>query len=168
MRFRNNRNRRSESFRAKTLGQLPGRRWRRALACLGAMAAFLTCAAWPGQQAPSPGKDEPPLTSKTNQPPDAGHKQETRDQQVEKQKSGATHAEPKDQIALDSAKLLKLATDLRIEVDKTTLDTLSLTIVRKADEIEKLAHSMREKMKVAVEPAKAEIAAKNTRCGVDK
>ena len=153
MRFRNNFNCRNKSFPTKTLGPLPGRRWRRTLACLGAV-ALLTCAAWAGRQAPSPGKDKPPLASTTDQQSDTNHKQETRDQQVEQHKSSATRAEPKDQIALDSAKLLKLATDLRIEVDKTTIDTLSLTIIRKADEIEKLAHSVKEKMKVAVGPAK--------------
>jgi hypothetical protein len=34
-------------------------------------------------------------------------------------------------------------------VDKSTKDTLSLDVVKKADEIEKLAHSVKEKMKNA-------------------
>jgi hypothetical protein len=53
------------------------------------------------------------------------------------------------QIADDSARLLKLATDLKAEVDKTTKDTLSLGVIRKADEIERLAHDVKEKMKLA-------------------
>jgi hypothetical protein len=44
--------------------------------------------------------------------------------------------------------LLKLATDLKTEVDKTTKDTLSLGVIRKADEIERLAHDVKEKMKL--------------------
>jgi len=45
-----------------------------------------------------------------------------------------------------------MAIVLKAEVDKTTKDTLSLNVIRKADEIEKLAHSVKEKMKVAVGP----------------
>jgi hypothetical protein len=47
------------------------------------------------------------------------------------------------QIADDSANLLKLATALKAEVDKTTKDELSVAVVRKAGEIEQLAHRMR-------------------------
>lgn len=61
----------------------------------------------------------------------------------------AANAERRKQIADDSARLLKLATDLKAEVDKTTKDTLSLNVIRKADEIEKLAHGVKEKMKLS-------------------
>lgn len=53
------------------------------------------------------------------------------------------------QLADDSARLLTLAIALKAEVDKTNKDMLSLSVVRKADEIEKLAHSVREKIKSA-------------------
>jgi hypothetical protein len=59
----------------------------------------------------------------------------------------AANAERKKRIADESIRLLKLATELKSEVDKTTKDTLSLTVVRKADEIEKLAHNVKETMK---------------------
>ena len=49
----------------------------------------------------------------------------------------------KQQIASECADLLKMATDLKTEVDKTTKDTLSVTVVRKAGEIEQLAHKVR-------------------------
>jgi len=64
----------------------------------------------------------------------------------------AINAERKKQIADESARLLKLATDLKIEVDKTTKDTLSISVVRKADEIEKLAHTVKETMKLNARP----------------
>lgn len=64
------------------------------------------------------------------------------------QKFDAANAERRKQIADDSERLLKLATDLKAEVDKTTKDTLSLSVIRKADEIEKLAHSVKDKMKL--------------------
>jgi hypothetical protein len=62
----------------------------------------------------------------------------------------AADPERKKQIAEESAILLKLATDLKAEVDKTTKDTLSLNVIRKADQIEKLAHNVKESMKPAV------------------
>jgi hypothetical protein len=68
--------------------------------------------------------------------------------QTGQQNFDAANTERRKQIADDSARLLKLATDLKTEVDKTTKDTLSLNVIRKADEIEKLAHSVKEKMKL--------------------
>jgi hypothetical protein len=51
------------------------------------------------------------------------------------------------QLVLDTQKLLALANELKVEVDKSNKDTMSLDVIRKADEIEKLAHSVKEKMK---------------------
>jgi hypothetical protein len=51
------------------------------------------------------------------------------------------------QLAADTDKLLALATDLKAQVDKSTKDTLSVDVIKKADEIEKLAHSVKERMK---------------------
>ncbi|MGA2250096.1 hypothetical protein [Terracidiphilus sp.] len=45
----------------------------------------------------------------------------------------------------ERADLLKLATELKSEVDKSTKDTLSLTVVRKADEIERVARGMKDR-----------------------
>ena len=53
--------------------------------------------------------------------------------------------ERKKQIAEQSADLLKLANSLKAEMDKTSKDTLSVTVVRRAGEIEQLAHRMRSK-----------------------
>jgi predicted nucleic acid-binding Zn-ribbon protein len=47
----------------------------------------------------------------------------------------------------DTDKLLQLSTQLKQYVDKSNSNTLSLDVIRKAEEIEKLAHSVREKMK---------------------
>ncbi len=46
-------------------------------------------------------------------------------------------------VADASANLLELANSLKKEVDKTTADTLSVAVVRKATEIEQLARKMR-------------------------
>ena len=50
-------------------------------------------------------------------------------------------------LVADTDKLLALATDLKEQVDKSTKDTMSVDVIKKADEIEKLAHSVKERMK---------------------
>jgi hypothetical protein len=50
-------------------------------------------------------------------------------------------------IRSDTEKLLKLAEELKQYVDKTNENTLSVDVLKKAEEIEKLAHSVKEKMK---------------------
>jgi|SRR5947209_5890745 len=52
----------------------------------------------------------------------------------------------------DTEKLLKLANELKESVDKTNENVLSLEVVRKAEEIEKLAKSVKERMKVEQTP----------------
>ena len=47
----------------------------------------------------------------------------------------------------DTDKLLKLAGELKDYVDKTNESTLSVDVLKKAEEIEKLAHSVKDKMK---------------------
>ncbi len=51
------------------------------------------------------------------------------------------------QLRTDTDKLLKLSEELKAYVDKTNQNILSLDVVRKADEIEKLAKSVKDKMK---------------------
>ncbi len=50
-------------------------------------------------------------------------------------------------LKADTDKLLKLAVELKDYVDKSNENVLSLDVVKKADEIEKLAHSVKDKMK---------------------
>jgi hypothetical protein len=50
------------------------------------------------------------------------------------------------QILADTQKLLKLSQELKTEVAKSSKDTLSLTVVKKAEEIEKLAKTLKEEM----------------------
>jgi hypothetical protein len=47
----------------------------------------------------------------------------------------------------DTDKLLKLSIELKAYVDKSDENVLSLDVVKKAEEIEKLAKSVRDKMK---------------------
>ncbi|HEY6412512.1 MAG TPA: hypothetical protein VIX42_02420 [Edaphobacter sp.] len=50
-------------------------------------------------------------------------------------------------LEADTDKLLALATDLKKQVDKTNKDILSVDVVKKAEEIEKLARSMKTQAK---------------------
>lgn len=45
--------------------------------------------------------------------------------------------------------MLELATELKEYVDKTNENIMSVDVIKKTDEIEKLAKSVREKMKTA-------------------
>ncbi len=47
----------------------------------------------------------------------------------------------------DTEKLLKLSVELKAYVDKSDENVLSLDVIKKADEIEKLAKSVKDKMK---------------------
>jgi len=47
----------------------------------------------------------------------------------------------------DTEKLLKLAEELKASVDKSSASVLSLEVLKKAEEIEKLARSVKDKMK---------------------
>ncbi len=55
--------------------------------------------------------------------------------------------ERQSQLKQDTEKLFKLATELKEQVGKTNQNILSLDVVEKAEEIEKLAHSVKEKMR---------------------
>jgi hypothetical protein len=50
-------------------------------------------------------------------------------------------------LKTDTDKLLKLSIELKTYVDKSDENVLSVDVIRKADEIEKLARSVKDKMK---------------------
>jgi hypothetical protein len=86
--------------------------------------------------------DNPPM-GRINQP-------ETGPQEkgVEEQKVRTPAAsERQKKLAADTERLLALAKELKQEVDKTNKNVLSVGVVKKAEEIEKLARSVRSQMK---------------------
>jgi hypothetical protein len=66
---------------------------------------------------------------------------------LERDQAKLRNADRQKQIVADTQKLVALANELNAAVEKSNKDTLSLDVIRKADEIEKLAKSVREKMK---------------------
>ena len=95
----------------------------------------------------------PHLPPELNRVPDSNQANDINSQQAKNKSFEAANAARKKQIIEDTAMLLKLATDLKTEVDKTNQNTLSVGIIRKADEIEKLAHGVKEKMKLTMGPS---------------
>jgi hypothetical protein len=120
-----------------------------AAACLFA-GAFVMAAVIGAQEAPVGSPDRPYLMPEANRPLDANQKMLMQEQQQKKANFEAANAERKKQLTDDSAHLLKLANELKTEVDKTDKDTLSISVIRKADEIERLARVVKEKMKLTV------------------
>jgi hypothetical protein len=128
---------------------------KRACICLGVVAALSGTAQAPNTTPPSGGalrRDRADIAASINRTPDANDMTRMREQQAKQQNFEAANIERKRQMAEDSARLLKMASDLKAEVDKTNKDTLSLTVIRKAEEIERLAHNVKEKMKLTVGP----------------
>jgi hypothetical protein len=106
---------------------------------LGVCVAQTPAAAEPAQGPPRVSSD--PETMPTEQPAAAGTGKNTPQSGLA---ADAAAQSAGSQVAGDCAALLKLATDLKAEVDKTTKDELSVTVVRKAGEIEQLARKVRD------------------------
>jgi hypothetical protein len=144
--FERDRNHRQPGNRNNRRSYLQWSSWGVSLTLLATIATTAQNAQVPAP-APTP---HPILLPEANRLPDANDQMEMHEQQAKKQDFATANAERKRQIADDSAKLVKLATDLKTEVDKTTKDTLSVNVIRKAEEIERLARSVKEKMKLTV------------------
>lgn len=56
-------------------------------------------------------------------------------------------AERQKKLAADTEKLVALSTALKEQVDESNKDILSIDMIKKAEEIEKLAHSVKERIK---------------------
>jgi Spy/CpxP family protein refolding chaperone len=67
--------------------------------------------------------------------------------QAERDRLKAVNQDRQKKLKEDTDKLLQLSTELKEYVDKTNENILSINVIKKAEEIEKLAKSVREKMK---------------------
>ena len=68
---------------------------------------------------------------------------------MEDEQAKLRNAERQKKLVEETTRLLALANELKAAVDKSDKNTLSLDVVRKADEIDKLAKNVRDKMKNA-------------------
>jgi hypothetical protein len=92
------------------------------------------------------------LPTPINQPPDPNIQMMMREQHGKQQNFAAANIERRRQISHDSDKLLKLAAELNAEASGTNSDPLSPNLIRKFDDLEKLAHAVKEKMKLTIGP----------------
>ncbi len=70
-------------------------------------------------------------------------------QQMEKDQIARAMVQQRVQLRLDTEKLVNLTAELKQQVDKTGADILSMDVIKKAQEIQKLAKSVQDKMKNA-------------------
>lgn len=87
-----------------------------------------------GSSRPSLGSDRPGMNDPMGMPDP--HK-------LEKMREEDRHK----RLQADTAKLVQLTNELKDEVDKTSRDELSVDVVKKAAEIEKLARDVKERMR---------------------
>jgi len=69
------------------------------------------------------------------------------EEKMEKEREKALNKQRQTNLQKDTDHLLQLATELKQYVDKTNEHTLSLDVIKKADEIERLAKSVKDKMR---------------------
>jgi hypothetical protein len=91
--------------------------------------------------APMPLPTDPQFSKQRNS--ELTEAEERMERQREKQMNQQRHASLKE----DTDKLLELATELKKHVDESNENLLSLEVVKKAEEIEKLAKKVKDKMK---------------------
>ncbi|HUH61522.1 MAG TPA: hypothetical protein VLZ50_00940 [Terracidiphilus sp.] len=122
----------------------------RTIAVLVATAA-LSAVAQPGQQALLRSSDRPYIANEAaNRLPDANEQMIMHEQQEQKQDFESANAVRRKLLTDESAKLLQLAAQLKTEMDKTDKDTLSIGVIRKAEQIEKLAKDVKAQMKLTI------------------
>lgn len=78
------------------------------------------------------------------QPPQQEDEQRVR---MERDQAKKVNQQRHENLKRDTDKLVKLSNELKQYVDKSNENMLSLDVIKKAEEIEKLAHSVKEKMK---------------------
>ena len=123
------------------------------LAAVAALVLFPATASLSQQDEPQirqPGS-MPPLNPLANPKPDANQRMvyEMHHQQMQKRIEELNTLRQKE-MAEDTAKLVKLAAEVKIETNTARLDALSAIELRKVETIEKLAHGVREMMKTTV------------------
>jgi gas vesicle protein len=90
-------------------------------------------------------------------PPQVETRQDPAQKEMQERMGREANKKRQQDIREETDKLFQLATELKAAVDKTNENLLSIDVVRKAEEVEKLAKKVKEKMKESVgPPAKSE------------
>ena len=76
--------------------------------------------------------------------------QSQQEREMEERRQREANKKRQEEIREDTQKLFQLATELKDAVDKSNEHELSLLVVKKAEEVEKLAKKVKEKMKEGI------------------
>jgi hypothetical protein len=123
----------------------------------GACVVLLLAGTWTGvhtlsaTQIQSQQPQQQPTMPQIQPPPSVFNEPENSNDPMQRQRlekmAKARNNDRQKQLVQDTNKLLSLAKQLKEEVDKSNSDTLSVDVVKKAGEIEKLAKSVKDRMK---------------------
>ena len=95
-----------------------------------------------------PGQSGPPRPPRASGDFDvAPSNEEDSRQQMMHEMAKKANVERQTALRTDTDKLFKLATELKTYVEKSNEHVMSVDVIKKADEIEKLARSVKDKMK---------------------
>ena len=128
----------------------------RSFACLGILAwgtSIFVCAQatqGPPTVEAQPKQSPDAVDPSANRPLDANQLMKLKDQQAKRRSYDAANMERKRQLTEDSALLLRLAGELRDEIANVSRDAEGVTLMRKIEEIERIAHNVQQKMKLTV------------------
>jgi hypothetical protein len=111
-------------------------------ACVLMIFALHGCAVMAQVNEPSQTPDAPVSGSQRQREPDNPWSQQQKRDMVKKQ-----NEQRQQDIKKDTDQLLELATELKQYVDKTNENIISLDVIKKAEQIEKLAKNVKDKMK---------------------
>lgn len=118
------------------------------LACAAMPAAFSQSSVQAQVQQPPPRHTV--LDPAVNRPPDANKIMLMREQQAKKKKFDAANIERKRQLDEDTALLVRLAGELKSEAGSSAPDVAGPELLRRLEEIERLAHNVQQKMKLTM------------------
>jgi hypothetical protein len=118
-------------------------------------AALLLAVPWGAAQMQSTQTGAPPATQQPGALPSIDHPAGVPDggldadmrARMEQQRLKAVNDDRHKRLAADVDRLVALTSELKMDVDKTTKDELSVDVIKKAQEIEKLAHDVQSRMR---------------------
>ncbi len=102
-----------------------------------------TLAAWAQQTDPG----APPGAGTGGRAPFGEREQTTVSAQMQEQMADRRNSERQKQLVADTEKLYQLASELRAEVARSNKEQLSVPVVKRSEEIEKLARAVKERMR---------------------
>jgi hypothetical protein len=131
--------------------------WVRGLVCLAVVTSLSFAAGFPQSQVgnglpyPPPSPGVVPMNRTANPTADANRLMEdSMKQQNDLKRFELMNVQRQKEMTSETAILIQLANQLKTETDKGTPDTDSMIEIRKAELIEKLAHSIQNKMRATV------------------